>query len=643
MNCYLPRRRRGFAVASLPLPVLISCVLQGTDVPYGTVTGGEVVVIRGANFFRNGSPDVVSLTFSGVPCEDFEAADDTTLQAVVPEAPDGPQTADLVVTTSAGASEGAEVYAWKAPPYLDGATLTPDEGSYTGGMTVTVTGASNMEPGAIGNLGDEDFPLTYIDSTSFSFVVPELPREYSGLRDLHVANPDGQEATLEDAWRYRDELLPVVAHLSRNFGPTAGGGAAITLYGGNFTGTQSVTIDGNACTSVTVVSDAELTFVPPAGTSGAKTIAVTNHLGAGSLASAYTYQAGPDLSSATFSVTTCGYQGGKEVHVQSAARIMEEATATFGGADVALRRISSTEFYFVIPAFAFDANGAKSLVVTNLDGQSGTRSNIITITQEAAPRYTDGATMDAAVKVGQVVEFVGASTGARVALLECGQLSPVKYYNAGGVIDLDQASSSQFTGVVAFAALGTGAVPDWSDSTPGNANTGGPKFSSTTGTFVLNGFMPINAIRRPNVRCAGYMHTRYSTATNDFIGVGLNSAADATKVCIAGIGKTASGHANGALTDAAVNSFTPSFNSNYANPPDESERWDLACTLHPYNGAPPAGVQTTGGANNDGQGALDGSSNVASSVHAVAADLRPAFYSKNPGRFHINKIFFVNR
>ena len=83
-------------------------------------------------------------------------------------------------------------------------------------------------------------------------------------------------------------LAPTITSISPTSGSTTGG-TAITITGTNLTGATSVTVGGVAATSFVVVSSTSVTAVTPAGTVGAKSVAVTTLSGTASLASAFTY------------------------------------------------------------------------------------------------------------------------------------------------------------------------------------------------------------------------------------------------------------------------------------------------------------------------------------------------------------------
>ncbi len=80
---------------------------------------------------------------------------------------------------------------------------------------------------------------------------------------------------------------PTITALSLAKSPLAGG-VSTTITGTNFGSGATVTIDGNPCTSVVVVSSTVITCVVPAGTAGAKDVVVTSGDSA-TLAGGFTY------------------------------------------------------------------------------------------------------------------------------------------------------------------------------------------------------------------------------------------------------------------------------------------------------------------------------------------------------------------
>lgn len=68
---------------------------------------------------------------------------------------------------------------------------------------------------------------------------------------------------------------PAITSITPSSGTTSGG-TSITILGAGFVSGATITIGGNAATSVTFLSSTSLTAVTPSGTSGAKNVVVTN-------------------------------------------------------------------------------------------------------------------------------------------------------------------------------------------------------------------------------------------------------------------------------------------------------------------------------------------------------------------------------
>jgi formylglycine-generating enzyme required for sulfatase activity len=89
---------------------------------------------------------------------------------------------------------------------------------------------------------------------------------------------------------------PVVGGVSPASGLPSGG-VLITITGNYLSGTTAVTVDGVPATNVQAVSATKVTAVIPAGSLGAKAVAVTTPIGTTSLAGAFTYTLPPVIPS----------------------------------------------------------------------------------------------------------------------------------------------------------------------------------------------------------------------------------------------------------------------------------------------------------------------------------------------------------
>jgi formylglycine-generating enzyme required for sulfatase activity len=142
-------------------------------------------------------------------------------------------------------------------------------GSYSPESVTNPTGPIGSSPLLRG--GNWYYGSNFCRGSRRDFTYPHTAVNYIGFRVARDVGPD-----------------PTVSSVSPNFGSTLGG-TAITITGANLTGASSVTVGGVAATSVVVVSSTSVTAFTPAGTVGAKSVAVTTPCGTASLASAFTY------------------------------------------------------------------------------------------------------------------------------------------------------------------------------------------------------------------------------------------------------------------------------------------------------------------------------------------------------------------
>ena len=159
--------------------------------------------------------------------------------------------------------------------------------------------------------------------------------------------------------------VPTVTSVSPSSG-SSGGGTAVTITGTNFVSGAGVTIGGVAATGVTVVNSTTITATTPAGTAGAVTVTVTNPGGqSGSLASGYTYVAGPAVTSVSPSSGPAA--GGTAVTI-TGTNFASGATVTFAGTAASnVTVVNNTTITATTPA---GSAGAATVTVT-MGGQSG--------------------------------------------------------------------------------------------------------------------------------------------------------------------------------------------------------------------------------------------------------------------------------
>jgi LPXTG-motif cell wall-anchored protein len=242
---------------------------------HGPQTGGTPVTISGTGF--TGSTGV---TFDGAPGTAFTVVNDGTITVTTPAGLPGP--ADVVVQHPNGASlPGLFTYdVVPAAPVITG--LDPDHGPYLGGTDLTISGSGFT--GATGvTIGGTPVPgFTVVNDTTITVTTPP---HAVGTVPVVVTTPVGPSPAVPfvyDAGTTVDGVDP--AH-----GPQAGG-TTVTITGGCFTGATAVLFGSTPATSFTILNDATITAVTPAGTGRADvTVVGTTACGNGTRAGAFQY------------------------------------------------------------------------------------------------------------------------------------------------------------------------------------------------------------------------------------------------------------------------------------------------------------------------------------------------------------------
>ncbi|MER2076734.1 IPT/TIG domain-containing protein [Psychrobacillus psychrotolerans] len=138
--------------------------------------------------------------------------------------------------------------------------LSNNLGSTAGSETITITG-ENFKSGAKVYFGDN---LAVISSFSATEITVKTPRALvKGIVSVKIVNPDQQEVTLQDSFKY-EGVKPTVTRLSLDNGSVKGGYNTV-LYGTNFNNNVKVTVDGKT-TKVTFLTVTTLRIAIPAGT-----------------------------------------------------------------------------------------------------------------------------------------------------------------------------------------------------------------------------------------------------------------------------------------------------------------------------------------------------------------------------------------
>ncbi len=222
----------------------------------GSTDGGTTVTVTGTHF-----TGATSVTFGGSAGTSLSVDSDTQITVTTPAHAAGP--VSVIVVTPGGASFAAE-YTYVAPPAIS--NVSPVSGSIDGGTTVTLAGSGFTGATSVTFDGSAGSGLSVTNDGSLTVTTPA---HAAGAVNVIVTTPYGSSTSATFTY----VAPPVITNVSPVSGPTAGG-TTVTLTGTGFAGATSVTFEGSAGGSLSVVNDGELTVVSPAHAAGAVNVVV---------------------------------------------------------------------------------------------------------------------------------------------------------------------------------------------------------------------------------------------------------------------------------------------------------------------------------------------------------------------------------
>ncbi|MBL7664725.1 MAG: IPT/TIG domain-containing protein [Bacteriovoracaceae bacterium] len=370
-------------------------VITATSPLVGPLAGGGTLTIDGTDFVSG-----ATVTVGGAACTGVIFISAIQLTCTLPA---GSGASNVVVTNPDGQTD-TEVAGHTYNPAPTVTSVSPNGGALAGGTAVTITGTNFFAGATVDFGGSACGGITVVSPTQMTCTTAA---HAAGAVTVAVTNVDTQTGSLVTAYTYQN--APTVTNVT----PTAGalaGGTAITVTGTDFVAGATVTLGGVACTGVTVLSPTSITCTSGAHVAGAVTAVVTNtDTQSGNLVAAYVYQPSPTVTSVT--PASSPLAGGLTVSITGTG-FVAGATATINGvACTAPNVISATQLDCTTPA---RAAGTYNIVVTNVDGQSGTGVNLITY--QPAPTVTSVAPSAGALAGGTAVTITGTNfiTGATV-------------------------------------------------------------------------------------------------------------------------------------------------------------------------------------------------------------------------------------
>ena len=343
--------------------------ISNVSLSAGPLAGGAAVVITGTGFIT--SPVVL---IGGLTCTNIRSVSATSITCDTPAKSSTGSVSVVVTNTDNQTATLTNGYTYLAAPTIT--SLSLNIGPIAGGSAVTIYG-TNFVAGALVTFDNLTCTVTSVSSTGISCLTPADSLGIVAV--IKVINPDAQNVSVPNAYTY--VAAPTVTNVSP-IGGSLSGGTAVTITGTGFYSGASVTINGASCTGATVVSSATITCTSPAGTAGAKTVAVTNgDLQTGNLPGSFTYQAAPTISNL---VQTSGFSSGGLTVTINGSGFTTGVSVSFGGVACPIHSlISSSVVQCDTPAHA---DGVVDVAVTNTDNQFA--YSVSAFTYRAAPTFT---------------------------------------------------------------------------------------------------------------------------------------------------------------------------------------------------------------------------------------------------------------
>ncbi|HEX8440639.1 Ig-like domain-containing protein [Archangium sp.] len=185
---------------------------------------------------------------------------------------------------------------------------------------VTLQGA-NFQQGAGFYLGSTQIPASSITQFGANSMIFKVPWVVEGTYDVKVVNPDGQTFTLGNGFTYSTTSSPSITEINPATA-TVGASQHVTISGSNFVSGATVSLGSTAATSVTVVSQSQITATVPGLGAGTYNILVTNPTGqSGMKFAAYTV-------SDTSTITVTAPNGGESWVAGSTRNITWNSSGT---------------------------------------------------------------------------------------------------------------------------------------------------------------------------------------------------------------------------------------------------------------------------------------------------------------------------
>ncbi|MFF9815919.1 IPT/TIG domain-containing protein, partial [Streptomyces sp. NPDC014006] len=193
-------------------------VVSSASPNQGPESGGTAVVITGTGF-----TSVLAVRFGVKAATSYTVNSSTQITAVTPS---GSGTVNVTVATSQGTSTQTVPFTYVVAPSVSG--VSPNQGSVSGGTTVTLTGVNLSGATAVSFGGVPAASFTVNSGTQITAV---SPAHAAGAVAVTVTTPSGTSNPVDFTY----VAAPSVSGVSPNQGSVSGG-TTVTLTGVNLSG-----------------------------------------------------------------------------------------------------------------------------------------------------------------------------------------------------------------------------------------------------------------------------------------------------------------------------------------------------------------------------------------------------------------------
>ncbi len=347
--------------------------------------GSQVVTIKGSGF----ASGATSVFGSGITVNSTTFKSSTELTASITIEAGASSGARTVTVTNADSGSGslASAFTVNSAPSIE--SLSPSSRPQGASSQTIVVKGANFESGAglvvsLSGTGITVNSTTFVSSTEVSASITVASNATTGARTLTLTNPDTTTATAT----FTVNALPTVTSTSPSSRGQGASSQTVAIKGSGFaSGATSGFGSGITVNSTTFKSSTELTAnitIESGATVGVRAVTVTNaDGGSGSLATAFTVTAGPNVEST--SPSSRGQGASAQTVAIKGSGFVSGATSSFGsGITVNSTTFkSSTELTANISVESGASTGARTVTVTNPDGGTDTLPGGFTV--NAAP------------------------------------------------------------------------------------------------------------------------------------------------------------------------------------------------------------------------------------------------------------------